>query len=72
MPDCGKTGLFRIFEGILAAIAAPAAGAKTAAPEAKEPAPKAKMTGTGFSSVSIIVTGGSNNKYYSVGGLRCM
>jgi len=26
----------------------------------------------GFSSVSIIVTGGSNNNYYSLGGLRYM
>jgi len=50
----------------------PAAQAKTPEPEAKAPAPKAKMPGMGFSSVSIIVTGGSNNNYYSLGGLRYM
>jgi hypothetical protein len=48
------------------------AEAKTAVPDAKAPAPKAKMPGMGFSNISIIVTGGSNNNYYSIGGLRYM
>jgi hypothetical protein len=50
----------------------PAPDEETPAAQAKAPAPKAKMPGMGFSSVSIIVTGGSNNNYYSIGGLRYM
>jgi hypothetical protein len=39
--------------------------------EAKAPAPKAKMPPMGgFSNSAIIVTGGTNNNYYSIGGLR--
>ncbi len=39
--------------------------------QAKAPAPKAKMPGMGgFSNFAIIVTGGTNNNYYSIGGLR--
>ncbi len=39
--------------------------------QAKSPAPKAKMPGMGgFSNFAIIVTGGTNNNYYSIGGLR--
>ncbi len=56
-------------------------GAKMPAPEAKPPiaegtapAPKPKMgmgMGRGLN-MSVIVTGGSNNNYYSIGGLRYM
>jgi hypothetical protein len=45
--------------------------AKMAPPDAKSPAPKPKMPRMGgFSNVSIIVTGGTNNNYYSLGGMR--
>jgi len=45
--------------------------APAAAGEAKAPAAKAKMPGMGgFSNTAIIVTGGTNNNYYSIGGLR--
>ncbi len=44
----------------------PAAGDD--APAAKKPMPKAQMPSV--SNISVIVTGGSNNNYYSVGGLR--
>jgi hypothetical protein len=47
-------------------------GAKAPLAGAKAPFPKAKMPGMGFSNISIIVTGGSNNNYYSIGGLRYM
>lgn len=50
------------------AKAAPAA-AQTPAAGTQAAAPKAKMPGMG-SSISIIVTGGLNNNYYSVGGMR--
>jgi hypothetical protein len=43
---------------------------KMPAPEGEAPAPKGKMQPSSY--VSIIVTGGSNNNYYSVGGLRYM
>jgi len=50
----------------------PAGEAKPpAAAAGQAPAPKPKMPGRG-SSISIIVTGGSNNNYYSIGGLRFM
>jgi len=39
-------------------------------PAAKKPMPKAKMGGFGGSNIPIIVTGGSNNNYWSAGGLR--
>ena len=54
----------------MAKMAPPDAKAAPGA-EAKAPAPKPKMPG-GFSNVSIIVTGGTNNNYYSLGGLRYM
>jgi len=47
---------------------APAAEGEAAA--AKKPMPKAKMGGFGGSRIPIIVTGGSNNNYWSAGGLR--
>jgi homoserine kinase len=42
------------------------------AAEGAAPAPKAKMPMMGGmgSSTAIIVTGGTNNNYYSVGGMR--
>jgi hypothetical protein len=47
---------------------APGAGASAQTPAAK---PKMPMGGMrGFSNYSVIVTGGTNNNYYSVGGLR--
>ena len=49
----------------MAKAAPPEAGA-----QAKAPAPKPKMGGMGGSAMSIIVTGGTNNNYYSIGGLR--
>jgi hypothetical protein len=48
----------------------PAASGETSAGAAKTPMPKAKMAGFGGSSIPIIVTGGSNNNYWSAGGLR--
>ena len=48
--------------------AKPAADGEEAA--AKKPMPKGKMPGFGRSSIPIIVTGGSNNNYWSAGGLR--
>jgi hypothetical protein len=39
------------------------------APAAKQPAPKMPAFG-GFSNISVIVTGASNNNYWSAGGLR--
>jgi hypothetical protein len=48
-----------------------AAGAQTPAAGAQAAAPKPKMPGMG-SNMSIIVTGGTNNNYYSIGGLRFM
>ena len=39
------------------------------APDAKGPAPKAKMPGFGRLQVNIVVTGGSNNNYWSYGGM---
>jgi hypothetical protein len=54
----------------MAKMAPPAANAEAGA-QAKAPAPKAKMPGMGgFSNMAIIVTGGTNNNYYSLGGLR--
>jgi hypothetical protein len=50
---------------------APVPDAKAPIAEASAPAPKPKMPGMG-SGMSIIVTGGSNNNYYSLGGLRYM
>jgi hypothetical protein len=49
---------------------APVPGAKPAPAGSQAPAAKPKMPMG--SSISIIVTGGSNNNYYSVGGLRYM
>jgi hypothetical protein len=46
-----------------------AAGAKPPAPDAKA-APKPKMGGGMGSAISIIVAGGTNNNYYSLGGMR--
>lgn len=56
----------------MAKMAPPAAKAvPAAATEGQTPAPKPKAPGMGgMSSVAIIVTGGTNNNYYSVGGLR--
>jgi hypothetical protein len=53
---------------------APPAPKPTAEAEAKAPAAKPKMPGMmgGFSNMAIIVTGSSNNNYYSIGGLRAM
>jgi hypothetical protein len=50
----------------------PPPGAKMPAAEGAAPAPKAKMPMMGGmgSSTAIIVTGGTNNNYYSVGGMR--
>lgn len=48
----------------------PKPAAKGDAPAAKKPMPKAQMGGFGGSNIPIIVTGGSNNNYWSVGGLR--
>ena len=44
--------------------------AEGGAPAAQKPMPKAQMGGFGGSNIPIIVTGGSNNNYWSVGGLR--
>jgi len=56
----------------MAKMAPPEAKPEAAAgTEAKAPAAKAKMPGMGMmSNFAIIVTGGTNNNYYSVGGLR--
>ena len=51
---------------------APDSGANPPPPDAKSPAARSKMPGMGFSNVSIIVNGGSNNNYFSIGGLRYM
>jgi hypothetical protein len=49
----------------------PAEANAPAGAQAKSPAPKPKMPGMGrFSNVAVIVTGGTNNNYYSIGGLR--
>ncbi|MEJ2246024.1 MAG: hypothetical protein P8Y80_08130 [Acidobacteriota bacterium] len=48
----------------------PKPSAEGDAPAAKKPLPKAKMGGFGGSNIPIIVTGGSNNNYWSAGGLR--
>jgi hypothetical protein len=48
----------------------PKPAAEGGAPAAKKPMPKAQMGGFGGSNIPIIVTGGSNNNYWSVGGLR--
>jgi hypothetical protein len=45
-------------------------GSDEASPKAKMTRPKGKMPSFSFSNISIIVTGGSNNNYYSIGGLR--
>ncbi len=47
----------------------PPPGAKPDAGAQAKPAPKAKMPGMG-SNFAIIVTGATNNNYYSIGGLR--
>ncbi len=52
-----------------AKMAPAAAKAQPAAQTGAAPAAKPKMPGMG-SSISVIVTGGSNNNYYSVGGMR--
>ena len=46
----------------------PAAKGEASPAKAKMPMPKGKMPS--LSNISIIVTGGTNNNYYSVGGLR--
>jgi hypothetical protein len=47
----------------------PAVGGATPAPKAKMPMPKMPAFG-GMSNTSVIVTGGTNNNYWSVGGMR--
>ena len=47
----------------------PPAANPEARAQARAPAPKPKMQGMG-SSIPIIVTGGTNNNYYSIGGMR--
>ncbi len=51
---------------------APKEGSAEAVAKPKMTMPKGKAPGFGFSNISIIVTGGSNNNYYSIGGLRYM
>ncbi|MBN2321032.1 MAG: hypothetical protein JXR49_18280 [Acidobacteria bacterium] len=48
----------------------PKPSAEGGEPAAKKPMPKGKMPAFGGSSIPIIVTGGSNNNYWSAGGLR--
>jgi hypothetical protein len=53
-------------------LLAPAAGQPPQAPPpAKEPSPKAKGPGFGRLQVNVVVTGGSNNNYWSYGGMAC-
>jgi hypothetical protein len=49
----------------------PAEGQLAQAQAAKEPAPKAKMPRSRRLQVNIVVTGGSNNNYWSYGGMAC-